>query len=171
MRARSSSVNVSWYCSGFQSPASASTSCVAMRKVLASGFDRLLGTSSMSARGTTSSAKRIVDIAKRTVERADRRQVLLVAHHDGADGDAVAVLHRRQQELVRLACRITVGRQPIRAFEVDRIDLLERHEVGHLDRLRRCRPQLVELVLVERDVATLAHLEAHLDVLVVDLPA
>ena len=46
----------------------------------------------MSARGTTSSAKRIVDIASTPVERADGRQVLLVAHHDGPDADPLPAL-------------------------------------------------------------------------------
>ena len=63
MRRRSSSVKVSWYCSGCQSPASASMRLVAIFRALASGLARRLGRPSTFERGTTSSAKRMVDMA------------------------------------------------------------------------------------------------------------
>ena len=54
------------------------------------------------------------------------------------------------------SCRVAVGHQPVGALVVDRVDLVEGDEVGHLDRAGRLRLQLAQLVLVERDVATLA---------------
>ena len=42
---------------------------------------------------------------QRAVERTDRRQVLLVAHHHRADRDASTILHRGEQQLVRLLRR------------------------------------------------------------------
>ncbi len=105
------------------------------------------------------------------VERSDGGEVLLVAHHHAADADPGAIVHRRQQQPVGLLGRVAVGRQPVGALVVDRVDLVEGDEVGDLDRPRALRPQLLQLVLVERDVAAGADLEAHLDVVGVDLLA
>ena len=55
------------------------------------------------------------------VDGPDRRRVLLVAHHEAADGDLAGLLHRPGQQHVRL--RVGVGRDVVGALEVDRVDL------------------------------------------------
>ena len=106
-----------------------------------------------------------------TVEWPDGGEVLLVAHDHRADPDEALVLHRRQQQLVGLLGRVVGRHQPVGALVVDRVDVGEGDEVAQLDRPGRLRLQFGELVLVERDVATLADVEPELDVVGVDLLA
>jgi Ku protein len=108
---------------------------------------------------------------QRAIEGPDGGEVLLVAHHDGADGHPLALLHGREQEPIGLLARIAVRAEPVGALVVDGVDVLEGHEVGHLDGLRGRGAQVVDLVLREGDVAALGHLEAEVDVVRLDLLA
>ena len=162
---------MSWYCSGSHSEANESTSIFAIFIAFASGFVRRLGRPSTSARGTTSSAKRIVDMAStpssgRTAVRYCVLRMTTVPIATRSRSSIAA-----EQQLVRLFGGVAVGSQPVRALVVDRVDLGQPDEVGDLDRTGRRRPQFVEFLLVERDVAALADLEAQLDVVRVDLLA
>ena len=169
-RLRSSSVYVSWYCPGpsrrSASRSSGSPSAASSRRASPAG-----GMPSISARGTTSSAKRIVDIASAPSSGriAVRYCLLRITTVPMATRSRSSIAAR--SSWYGLLRRVAVGHQPVGALVVDRVDVVEGDEVGDLDGPRGLRPQLVELVLVERDVAALADLEAHLDVVGVDLLA
>ena len=72
--------------------------------------------------------------------RADRDELLLGAQHDAGDGDLVGLLHRPQQEPVRLR-RALVGDEVVRVVVVDGVDLVEVDEVLDVDRARLLRVQ------------------------------
>ena len=169
MRLRSSSVYVSWYLSGFQSAASPSMSWVAIFSAFASGLDRRGGSASIALRGTTSSAKRIVDIASTPSSGRIAVRYCLLRITTVPIATRSTILHRGEQQLVRLLAGLAVGSQPVGALVVDRVDLVEGDEVVDLDRLRRCRAQRAQLFPLERDVVAFRELEPHLDVVVLRL--
>ena len=104
------------------------------RSSLGAGLDRRDGSSSISLRGTTSSAKRIVDIASTPSSGRIAARYCLLRIATRADRDPVTVLHRRQQQLVGACRRVAVGGQPVGALVVDRVDVVEGDEVADLDR-------------------------------------
>ena len=85
----------------------------------------------MADGGTTSSANTIVLITSAPSTGADRGDVLLVAHHEPADGHLVRRLHRPRQQHVRL--RGLVGSHDVRRVEVHRVDLVEVDELLEVD--------------------------------------
>ena len=98
---------------------------------------------------------------------ADRRGVLLVAHHEPADRHFPAGLHRSRQQHVGLGR--TVGGEVVGGVEVHRVDVDEVDELLEVDRLGGHRHERLELVRVDDDVATLGDLVALHDVVVADL--
>ena len=102
--------------------------------------------------------------------RADRDELLLGAQHDAGDRDLVGLLHRPEQQPVRLR-RALVGDEVVRVVVVDGVDLVEVHEVLDVDRARLLRVQRVELVGRDDDVAVLRQLVALDDLVVADLLA
>ena len=101
---------------------------------------------------------------QRAVEGADGGEVLLVAHHHGADRHPLGLLHGRQRGGGRR------GRRPRRRARASRCGRSRSDrrrqvdEVGDVDRARGGGPQGVELIGVDHDVLALAQLEALLDV-------
>ncbi len=95
----------------------------------------------------------------RPVRGPQRGEVLLVPDHDLGDRDLVRLLERAPEQPVRLLGAV-LRREVVGLAEVDRVDLVQVDEVADVDRLRQLDVEAVEVLVLERVVAALLHLEA-----------
>jgi hypothetical protein len=79
------------------------------------------------------------------------REVLLAARRPLGQSATPGLAHGLRQQPVRLLSTL-VGPEVVRAFEVDRIDLRQGHELGDLDRLARLLRHGLDPVFGEDDV-------------------
>ena len=98
---------------------------------------------------------------------ADQHQRLLAAHDELGQRHPVALRHRLGQESVRLLAPL-VGAEVIGLLEVDRVDPVERHELGDVDDLRRLALERLELGVRDPDILILGELEALHEVAALD---
>ena len=91
----------------------------------------------------------------------DEAEVLLAPEHELADRGHPRLLHRAQQEDVRLPLRVCFGRREVvGAVEEDGIDVLEPDEAEDRDRLRTRQRHGLEVGLLDEDVLALRELPA-----------
>src|SRR5581483_6816008 len=91
----------------------------------------------------------------------DEAEVLLAPEHELADRGHSGLLHRAQQEDVRLPLRLAAGRREVvRAVEVDGIDVAEADEAKDRDRLRTRQSNGLEVCLLDEDVLAFRELPA-----------
>src|SRR5438067_4814614 len=96
--------------------------------------------------------------------RGRTAEILLGAQHELRHAHLAGLLHRLDQQRVRLG-GAPVGHQVVRALVIDGIDLLEIDEILDLDRLGRARIERFQFFARDRDVAALGDLESLDDVL------
>ena len=94
-----------------------------------------------------------------TVDRPDRGEVLLRAHHEAGDADLAALLHRALQQRVGLE-RGLVGRDEVGGVVEHRVDVGEVDELLDLDRARRLGVERGELLVGDEHVLTRCELVA-----------
>ena len=91
----------------------------------------------------------------------DEAEVLLAPEDELADRGHPRLLHRAQQEDVRLSLRVGVGGcEVVGAVEVDGVDVLELDEAQDRDRLRAGQRDGLEIGLLDEDVLALGELPA-----------
>ena len=95
----------------------------------------------------------------------DRDEVLLLPDHHARDRDLVRLLHGAHQQAVGLG-GAGAGREVIGVVEVDRVDLVQVHELLDLDRARLLGVQCLELLGLDHHVLVRADLVALDDVVV-----
>src|SRR5262245_59893167 len=93
------------------------------------------------------------------LRRPDEHEALLAAHDELRERDAPLLFHRVSEEPIRLVAAL-VRPEEIRPLEVDRIDRLERHELGDVDHLRGVALELLQLVVGDPHILVLRELVA-----------
>jgi hypothetical protein len=106
---------------------------------------------------------------ERAVEAADRHESLTIAQRELGDRDAPGRLERLLEERVRLR-RGLLRLEVVRGLDVELLrDLVLLDEARDVDRLARAQRQLLEVLVVELDVAALLVLVRPDDVVPRDL--
>ena len=158
MRSSSCSRYSSWYFSGSNaSAASDSTSWRAIVRSFSVSFTSVVGHELVGGHDLVGVAHRLD--AERAVERPDRDEALLAAHHDAPDRDLVERLHRVDEQRVRLLAAL-VGHEVVGLLEVERVDVVEVDELLDLDLVAPLRAQRLDLARLDDHVLALRDLEA-----------
>src|SRR6185369_16799034 len=84
-------------------------------------------------------------------------QALLAAHDVLREGDLPGLVHRVGQQAVRFLAAL-VGAAIVGLLEIDRIDLLERHDLGSVDDLGGLTLQRLQLLVAHAHVLLLGEL-------------
>ena len=99
---------------------------------------------------------------ERVAARPDEAERLVAAQDEAADRGHARVLQRLEQQHVRAALRRRArGREVVGAVEEHRVDLVERHEAGDVDRARVvCELDGLEIRVLDHDELALRDLPA-----------
>jgi hypothetical protein len=96
--------------------------------------------------------------AEHAVDRPDGDESLLAADDDATDRNLVQRGHRVDEQLVRLHAAL-VGREVVRLFEVQRVDLVEVDEFLDLDRVAAFGLERLDLPRLHHHIPALGNLE------------